>query len=79
MSQATLFVNSLKKYDAFGTLKNIRKDFKTKLFETFLKESKEKNKLGQYLTPRKVVKAIVNMAGADKLPDGTKICDPFCG
>ena len=79
LSQATLFVDSLKKYSAFGTLKNIRKDFKTKLFETFLKQSKDKSKLGQFLTPRKVVKAIVNMAGVDKLPENTKICDPFCG
>ncbi len=79
LSQATLFVNSLKKYSVFGTLKNIRKDFKTKLFETFLKQSKDKSKLGQFLTPRKVIKAIVNLAGIDKLPDNTKFCDPFCG
>jgi len=75
-SQATLFHRTIKKYTSFGNLRNIDKGFKTKLFETFLKQSKDKSKLGQFFTPRKVVRAMVEMADIDK----TKfICDPFCG
>jgi len=77
--QAHLFRTLLEKYKNFGSLKNIKKEFKTKLFETFLKVSKDKSKLGQFLTPRKVVRAIVEMSDVDKLQDGAKFCDPFCG
>jgi len=76
LSQATLFKGTIQKYQKFGDLRNIRKEFKTKLFETFLKQSKDKIKLGQFFTPRKVVKAIVEMADIDK---SKFICDPFCG
>jgi len=75
-SQSTLFKDTIEKYAKFGDLKNIKKEFKTKLFETFLKQSKDKSKLGQFFTPRKVVKAIVEMADVDK---AKFICDPFCG
>ncbi len=75
-SQATLFKDTIEKYAKFGDLRNIKKEFKTKLFETFLKQSKDKSKLGQFFTPRKVVKAIVEMADIDK---ANFICDPFCG
>ena len=34
-TQATLFKETIKKYEKFGNLKNIKKEFKTKLFETF--------------------------------------------
>jgi type I restriction-modification system DNA methylase subunit len=78
-SQANLFRSSLKKYNEFGTLRNIKKEFKTKLFETFLKESSDKSRLGQFFTPRKVVRAIVDMADVEKLPEGSRFCDPFCG
>lgn len=76
LSQATLFKETIEKYGKFGDLRNIKKEFKTKLFETFLKQSKDKSKLGQFLTPRKVIKAIVEMADIDK---ANFICDPFCG
>jgi type I restriction enzyme M protein len=76
LSQSTLFKNTIKKYYNFGNLKNVKKEFKTKLFETFLKQSKDKNKLGQFFTPRKVVKAICEMADIDK---SKFICDGFCG
>jgi type I restriction-modification system DNA methylase subunit len=76
LSQATLFKDTVEKYAKFGDLKNIKKEFKTKLFETFLKQSKDKSKLGQFLTPRKVIRAIVEMADIDK---ANFICDPFCG
>lgn len=75
-SQSTLFRYTIEKYAKFGDLRNIKKEFKTKLFETFLKQSKDKSRLGQFFTPRKVVKAIVEMADVDK---ANFICDPFCG
>ena len=76
LSQATLFKDTIEKYAKFGDLKNIDKGFKTRLFETFLKQSNDKSKLGQFFTPRKVVKGIVEMADIDK---ARFICDPFCG
>lgn len=79
LSQSSLFKNSIKKYGNFGSLKNVKKEFKTKLFETFLKQSKDKSRLGAFLTPRKVVRAIIEMSDVEKLPDGSRFCDPFCG
>lgn len=76
LSQADLFKHIIGKYGKFSDLRNIKKEFKTKLFETFLKQSKDKSKFGQFFTPRKVVKAIVEMADIDK---AKFICDPFCG
>ena len=76
-SQANLFRSSVTKYATYSSsFKNIKKEFKTKLFESFLKQSNDKSRLGQFFTPRKVVKAIVEMADVDK---ATFICDPFCG
>lgn len=78
-SQANLFRSSIKKYGEFGSLRHVKKEFKTKLFETFLKQSKDKSKLGQFFTPRKVVKAMVDMADVETLSSGARVCDPFCG
>lgn len=73
---ATVFHKILKQFNEFGTLENIDFDFKSKLFETFLKESISKKNWGQYFTPLKVVRAIVNMTD---IAPGMKICDPACG
>lgn len=73
---ATVFKKILNRFNDFGTLENIDYDFKSKLFETFLKESISKKNWGQFFTPLKVVRAIVSMA--DIVP-GIKICDPACG
>lgn len=78
LSQANLFKTSLEKYNTFGNLRNIKKEFKTKLFETFLKQSHDKSRLGQFFTPRKVVKAVTQMVDFDRLPDNSRVCDPFC-
>lgn len=72
----TVFKKILDRFENFGSLENIDYDFKSKLFETFLKESISKKNWGQYFTPLKVVRAIVKMA--DIIP-GMKICDPACG
>lgn len=73
---ATVFHKILKRFNDFGTLENIDYDFKSKLFETFLKESISKKNWGQYFTPLKVVRAIVNMV---EINEGMEICDPACG
>ena len=73
---ATVFHRILKRFNDFGTLENIDYDFKSKLFETFLKESISKKNWGQYFTPLKVVRAIVNMVD---ITAGMQICDPACG
>lgn len=83
LGQAILFCNSLRKFKEFekeqGTFEHIDKNFKTKLFETFLKQSEGQKALGQYFTPRKVVQAVVKMSGVENLKQGARFCDPFCG
>jgi type I restriction-modification system DNA methylase subunit len=73
---AAVFKKILERFRDFGTLENIDYDFKSKLFETFLKESISKKNWGQFFTPLKVVRAIVRMAD---IRLGMKICDPACG
>ncbi len=66
-----------KKYeDENGKFINISRDFKSKLFETFMKNSNEKANMGQFFTPLKVVREMVNMV---EVTEGMKICDPACG
>lgn len=84
LTQAILFQRSLRhlqKYtEEFGGLTKIDKQFKTRLYESFLQQEVEA--LGQYFTPRKVVQSIIRMAGLDAPSfqfDGKRICDPFCG
>lgn len=87
LSQANLFVNTIKKFKDFENKngkfsnKNIDKKFKTELYEKFLKQTSGLKVLGQYFTPRKVVQSIVKMAESDikSLHDGDILCDPFCG
>lgn len=73
---ATVFRRILNRFNEYGTLENIDYDFKSKLFETFLKESISKKNWGQYFTPLKVVRSIVNMV---EIVPGMEICDPACG
>lgn len=54
----------------------INKDFKSKLFETFMKNSSEKSGMGQFFTPLKVVQEMVRMV---EVKNGMTICDPACG
>ncbi|MDD3012398.1 MAG: N-6 DNA methylase [Candidatus Gastranaerophilales bacterium] len=83
LSQSTLFKNSIKKFKDFekeyGKFNHIDKDFKTKLYESFLKQSEGLKSLGQYFTPRKVVQSIIEMSGIEDLKQGARFCDPFCG
>ncbi len=75
---STVFKKVLKKFKDYGKLENIDYDFKSQLFESFLKESISKKNWGQFFTPLKVVRAVSEMA-KDEIKDGVKICDPACG
>ena len=84
LSQSTLFAKSLEHLqeysEDFGSLTKINKQFKTKLYESFLQQEVEA--LGQYFTPRKVVQSVIRMAGLNQPGftfSGKRICDPFCG
>ena len=83
LSQSVLFENTIRKFYDFekqyGKFINIDKNFKTKLYETFLKQTEGFKGLGQYFTPRKVVKAIVQMSGISEMSNNIRFCDPFCG
>lgn len=59
-----------------GKFININKDFKSKLFECFLKNEKDKKKMGQFFTPLKVVEQMNRMVD---IKPGMDICDPACG
>lgn len=83
LSQANLFsqvLDSFQKYDEKnGSFRYVTKEFKTRLYETFLRQSAGVKNLGQFFTPRNVVQAMVKMSSASTLNAGARICDPFCG
>jgi len=74
-----VFHKILSKFLKFGPLKNIDPSFKSQVFEAFMKRSISQKKWGQFFTPRNIVGAIINISDIDKLPVGSKICDPACG
>lgn len=82
-TQAGLFsevLEHLQKYDSdIGSFKYIKREFKTRLYESFLRQDAAVRSLGQYFTPRNVVRAIVEMSDASNLTSGARVCDPFCG
>jgi type I restriction enzyme M protein len=75
---STTFRTVLDKFNKYGKLEHIDYDFKSQLFESFLKESISKKDWGQFFTPLKVIRPIIEMA-KDEIKDGVKICDPACG
>ncbi len=84
LSQAILFRRSLEhlnKYgEEFGSLTKIDKQFKTRLYESFLQQEVEA--LGQYFTPRRVVQSVIRMAALNSPSfqfSGKRFCDPYCG
>lgn len=83
LAQSYLFkevLESLQDYDSkFGSFKYIRKEFKTRLYESFLRQQAGIRFLGQYFTPRNVVQAMIGMSNVKELKKGARICDPFCG
>lgn len=81
VAQADLFaeiIEDLANHDRnFGSFRYISREFKTRLYESFLRRSAGIKALGQYFTPRNVVQAMVRMAHG--VNSGARICDPFCG
>lgn len=74
------FYQILEVFDKEGKLKNIDKEFKSRLFEDFLKNMQSVKGLGQYFTPRIVMKAIIDMADVrNTLSEGANVNDPACG
>lgn len=73
------FLEILAYFEDFGGLQNIDPEFKLRLYETFLKKTVRQQKLGQFFTPRNVVKAMIKMAALDKLHDGAVVLDPAAG
>ncbi|MFH2050036.1 MAG: N-6 DNA methylase, partial [bacterium] len=82
-AQARLFGEVLEHLQQFtekhGSFKNIQREFKTRLYESFLRQEAGVKSLGQYFTPRNVVRAMVDMSSASSLQPGARVCDPFCG
>ncbi|MHB1285595.1 MAG: N-6 DNA methylase [Leptospirales bacterium] len=74
-----VFLEILNEFHKFGTLTEIDPEFKLRLYETFLKESARQQKLGQFFTPRNVVRPMIRMAQLGKLPEGSVVFDPACG
>ena len=75
---STTFKTVLEEFEKYKRLENIDYDFKSQLFESFLKESISKKNWGQFFTPLKVVRSIIEMV-RDDIKEGVKICDPACG
>lgn len=75
---STVFIKVLRKFADYGRLEHIDYDFKSQLFESFLKESISKKNWGQFFTPMKVIRAIEKIA-KDEIKEGAVICDPACG
>lgn len=75
---STVFMKVLRKFESYGRLEHIDYDFKSQLFESFLKESISKKNWGQFFTPIKVIRAIEQIT-KDEIKEGAKICDPACG
>ena len=83
LSQSGLFKQVLEEFykyeQEFDSFKDIDKQFKTRLYESFLRESAGISAMGQYFTPRNVVIGIMKMINIDTIKEDIKVCDPFCG
>lgn len=73
------FVEILEAFQEFGPLTSIDPEFKLRLYETFLRRSARQQKLGQFFTPRNIVRAMIRMARLNKLPDSAVLLDPAAG
>ena len=74
-----LFHEILTSFNAFGPLTNIDPEFKSRLYEKFLKKSISQKNWGQFFTPRNIIKAMIEMSEIEHLPDGAKVHDPASG
>ena len=74
-----VFHKILTRFKKFGPLENIDPNFKSQIFEEFMKKSISQKNWGQYFTPRNIVDAIISISDIDNLPPNSKVCDPACG
>ena len=75
------FTDIIRAFLSVGSITKIDSEFKSRVYEKFLKKNVKQQKLGQYLTPRNIVRAILEMADlkAIKLRQDAEICDPASG
>lgn len=73
------FGDILEAFQRFGALTTIDPEFKLRLYETFLRRSARQQRLGQFFTPRNIVRPIIRMAQLGRLPDGAVVLDPAAG
>jgi hypothetical protein len=73
------FLEILSHFQTFGPLTSIDPEFKLRLYETFLRRSARQQKLGQFFTPRNVVRSMIRMARLDTLPGNAVVLDPAAG
>lgn len=73
------FMEILEEFKLFGSLTTIDSEFKLRLYETFLKRSARQQKLGQFFTPRNVVRPMIKMARLNALPADAVVLDPAAG
>ncbi len=73
------FYDILKEFQRFGPLTNIDPEFKMRLYETFLRRSARQQRLGQFFTPRNIVRPMIHMAELGKLEDNAVVLDPAAG
>jgi len=74
-----VFHKILKKFEDFGELKNLNPNFKSRVFEEFMKQSISKKDWGRFFTPRNIIEAILRISDIEKLESNSVICDPACG
>lgn len=74
-----LFARMLGDFSKFGSLRRISPEFKSRIFERFLRNTISQKNWGQYFTPRNVVKAMVEMSAIEHLVKGSVVCDPASG
>lgn len=73
------FIEILHDFNTFGPLTTIDPEFKLRLYETFLRRSARQQRLGQFFTPRNVVRSMIRMARLGALPKGAVVLDPAAG
>ena len=74
-----VFHKILKRFENFGEIRHIDPQFKSKVFEEFMKQNNSTKNWGRYFTPRNVIDAMIEMSDIDKLEEGSSVCDPACG
>jgi type I restriction-modification system DNA methylase subunit len=79
LDHGRLFLLILEDFHRFGSFKHIDPQFKSRVFERFLRNTIPQKNLGQYFTPRNVVKAMVEMSGIEHLTPNSVVADPACG